>query len=319
MINSPSGYRPGLVSVIIPNYGHARYLEQRIESVLQQSYPHFEVILLDDHSLDGSRQIIERYRHHPRVAAIRYNNRNSGSTFRQWQRGFALAQGEFIWIAESDDYAERHFLERCMEPMRRNPRCVMAYTESFLVDHNSRPIARTPRHAVLRSEGCDLWEGAHFVRRNMLLSNVVYNASMVLFRRSALPVDPTYTTFRLNGDWLFWCEVALCGEVAHLSERCNYFRQQEGSVTAEARRTGIAYREQVRLGEILLQRLELPTHTRWALEGRLLRLLPHASQRLSPLRRSSLVRELQQRYGHLRWKRLWYQLYLWLRIVPRIR
>ena len=51
-----------MVSVIIPNYCHAPYLRQRIDSVLAQSYPDFEVVLLDDCSTDGSREVIERYR-----------------------------------------------------------------------------------------------------------------------------------------------------------------------------------------------------------------------------------------------------------------
>ena len=65
-----------MVSVIIPNYCHAPYLRQRIDSVLAQSYPDFEVVLLDDCSTDGSREVIERYRNHPRIKQIVYNDRN---------------------------------------------------------------------------------------------------------------------------------------------------------------------------------------------------------------------------------------------------
>ena len=103
-----------MVSVIIPNYCHAPYLRQRIDSVLAQSYPDFEVVLLDDCSTDGSREVIERYRNHPRIKQIVYNDRNGGSAFAQWRKGFALTQGEYIWIAESDDYADPAFLERCV-------------------------------------------------------------------------------------------------------------------------------------------------------------------------------------------------------------
>ena len=68
------------VSVIVPNYCHAPYLEQRIESILQQTFQDFELILLDDCSTDGSREILERYRNHPKVSGIFYNERNSGRT-----------------------------------------------------------------------------------------------------------------------------------------------------------------------------------------------------------------------------------------------
>ena len=97
------------VSVIIPNYRHALYLKERIDSVLEQTYRDFEVIILDDCSPDDSREIIETYRTREKIAHIVYNERNSGSTFMQWQKGFDLAQGEYIWIAESDDFADPGF------------------------------------------------------------------------------------------------------------------------------------------------------------------------------------------------------------------
>ena len=122
------------VSVIIPNYRHALYLKERIDSVLEQTYRDFEVIILDDCSPDDSREIIETYRTREKIAHIVYNERNSGSTFMQWQKGFDLAQGEYIWIAESDDFADPGFLSSCVEQLENEPSCTLAYTESRLVD-----------------------------------------------------------------------------------------------------------------------------------------------------------------------------------------
>jgi cellulose synthase/poly-beta-1,6-N-acetylglucosamine synthase-like glycosyltransferase len=69
------------ISVVIPNYNHARYLRKRSESVLGQTYQDFEVILLDDFSMDESRSIIDEYGNDPRVR-IELSDKNSGSTFR---------------------------------------------------------------------------------------------------------------------------------------------------------------------------------------------------------------------------------------------
>src|SRR5258707_14882309 len=88
------------VSVIIPNYNHARYLRKRIETVLEQTYQDFEVILLDDCSTDGSSSIIDEYRNDSRVR-MGLNEKNSGSTFKQWNKGVGLAEGKNVWIAES--------------------------------------------------------------------------------------------------------------------------------------------------------------------------------------------------------------------------
>ena len=131
-----------MVSVIIPNYCHARYLKQRIDSVLAQTYSDIEVVLLDDCSTDSSREILESYRSHPRIKQIVYNDRNSGSAFAQWQKGFALTGGEYIWIAESDDYADPTFLERCVAALDSDSDCVIAHTLSR-TESDVRPARRT--------------------------------------------------------------------------------------------------------------------------------------------------------------------------------
>ena len=97
-----------MVSVIIPNYNHAPFLKERIDSVLNQTYDNFEVIILDDKSTDNSKEVIANYRGHSKISHIVYNEENSGSTFKQWQKGFSLAKGDYIWIAESDDVAACH-------------------------------------------------------------------------------------------------------------------------------------------------------------------------------------------------------------------
>ena len=84
-----------LVSVIVPNYNYARYLDARIDSILRQTWTDFELILLDDASTDTSREILEKYRNHPRVSRIEFNTQNTGSPFQQWMKGILLA-GENI-------------------------------------------------------------------------------------------------------------------------------------------------------------------------------------------------------------------------------
>ena len=102
-----------LVSVIIPNYCHSRFLDLRIQTVLNQTYKNLEIIILDDCSPDNgaSRLIIEKYRNNPLVSHIIYNEVNSGNTFLQWKKGIELCKGEIIWIAESDDFCECNMLE----------------------------------------------------------------------------------------------------------------------------------------------------------------------------------------------------------------
>src|SRR5690348_12935994 len=120
------------VSVVIPNYNHAPFLRQRIESVLRQTYQDFELILLDDCSMDGSQAILMEYASDPRVR-IEFNQKNSGSTFKQWNKGVRLARGEYVWIAESDDYADDRLLEKLAARLDAEPRAAFAYCRSWRV------------------------------------------------------------------------------------------------------------------------------------------------------------------------------------------
>jgi glycosyltransferase involved in cell wall biosynthesis len=111
---------PDLVSVIIPNFNHSQFLNQRIDSALGQTYQNFEVILLDDASNDHSFEIINSYAKHPKVSHVVVNDSNSGSVFSQWFKGIALAKGNYVWIAESDDWCEKVLLESLLLPLDNN-------------------------------------------------------------------------------------------------------------------------------------------------------------------------------------------------------
>ena len=122
-----------LVSVIIPNYNHARYLKQRLDSVFNQTYQNFEVIFLDDCSSDNSLEIVEQYKGNPHLSQIVVNETNSGSTFKQWDKGFGLAKGDLIWIAESDDFCELNFLKELVTQIENSENVVLAFCSSQFV------------------------------------------------------------------------------------------------------------------------------------------------------------------------------------------
>src|SRR5271163_2597159 len=125
------------VSVIVPNSNHERFLRQRIDTILAQTFQDFELILLDDYSTDDSRSILREYGSDPRVR-LEFNDVNSGSTFKQWNKGVRLAQGKYVWIAESDDYADPRFLERLMELLGADSQATIAYCRSWRVSDSQR-------------------------------------------------------------------------------------------------------------------------------------------------------------------------------------
>lgn len=238
-----------MVSVIIPNYNHAPFLVQRIDSVLRQTWQDLEIIILDDCSTDDSKSIIEQYRNHEKVSHIILNETNSGSTFKQWQRGIEFAKGEWIWIAESDDWCEPILLETLLDGSKSNSS--LAIAQSLVVAANGE---------ILWSSKADYFEknveGLTFVQNKMLLDNFgIPNASMCIFKRSAyFNIDNEFTNYKFCGDWLFWILIALQGDVFISGKVLNYFRKHEKDVSGEAYRTGLSYWEFFDLLESLQRR-----------------------------------------------------------------
>ncbi len=223
------------VSVIVPNYNHSKYLNERIDSILNQTFQDFELIILDDKSPDNSVEVIESYRSHERMSHIVINEQNSGSTFKQWDKGFGLAAGEYIWIAESDDYADPTFLAKCVAALDSNDKAALAFTDSNFVDENGEKIECWIESLVIpeNETGAVRHLGVDFVRDYLLFENNLYNASMILFRRSALDgISDYYRAFRGNGDWVFWVEMVLERELIHIPERLNSFRQHSNKVSS---------------------------------------------------------------------------------------
>lgn len=226
------------VSVIIPNYNYARYLPQRIDSILNQTYQDFEIIILDDCSTDNSREVIEQYRTNPKVSQIVYGETNSGSPFKQWEKGLHLARGKYAWIAEADDLAEPTFLERGVEAMESDQEIVLVKMMSKLIDGEGKMSKNAPFEKYPANKKIYIYGGNGFIRHYMLRENFCYNASMMLLsvERWRELDDRRYLKMRYAGDWLFWGLMLRDHKIAEVREKLNKFRFHGGSVTDEGKR-----------------------------------------------------------------------------------
>jgi|GEM_PF-1359225 len=229
------------VSIIVPNYNHAPFLRQRIDSILNQTFQDFELILLDDASTDDSRSILSSYASDPRVR-LDFNGENSGSAFKQWNKGVRLARGEYIWIAESDDYADPRLLERLVPLLDADPQLTFAYCRSLRVlsDGSFGGFAESHMWALdpRRWEADFFAEGREECARYFALHNPVPNASAVLFRKAAYEqIGGADESLRLCADWKLWAALALIGRIAYISEPLNYFRFHDATVRTKTGET----------------------------------------------------------------------------------
>lgn len=232
-----------LVSVIVPNFNHARFLNERIDSILNQTYKKFEIIILDDKSTDSSIDIINQYRNNHHVSKVILNDHNSGSPFKQWAKGIEAAKGELIWIAESDDSALPIFLETLVSELIRTPKAVLAFSHSLFMDTESKIIDRDLHDNS--GDSIIKYDGMRFAKSTMTKRCYIYNASMVVFRRSAYNTisQESYQQFRSCGDWAFWTAMCTQGDIIEVCKKLSKFRVNQDGATARASRTGNDWKE----------------------------------------------------------------------------
>jgi glycosyltransferase involved in cell wall biosynthesis len=251
-----------LVSVIVPNYNHARYLQRRLDSILGQTFQDFEVIILDDCSTDASHQVIQPYL---RDARVRFhpNRANSGSPFIQWNRGVAMACGKLVWIAESDDCAEPGLLATLVPMFDQHPNVGLAYCQSWRIDSDDKFAGTledwTDDLDTERWRTGFVNQGLDECKNYLLWKNTVPNASAVVFRKEVyVEAGGAPVEMRLCGDWLTWVRLLLRSDVAFAPDRLNYFRKHNACLR-EVTAVGRHFDEKWKVQRFIMQQCKANT------------------------------------------------------------
>jgi hypothetical protein len=162
---------------------------------------------------------------------------NSGSTFKQWQKGISMAQGEWIWIAESDDVADFTFLVVLIAKTKKYSALSIVYSQSLKIDSGGKTIgswrSQTQKYKVYEEDF--FMNGIDFINDYLIFQNFIPNASAVIFKinielkyKRINLIDSNYT---INGDWYFWTELLKNGNIYYSNETLNKtrFHNQKGS------------------------------------------------------------------------------------------
>lgn len=255
------------VTAIVPNYNHARFLRQRIDSILAQTYPNLDVLLLDDCSSDESREVIAEYceRHPDRVRAL-LNDRNAGNVFRQWRKGVEAADGDLVWICESDDFCEPDFLA-ALVPHFRDRSVNIAFGRIQFADRDGNFQQGLDNYREGAEPG--IWGEAvvrpaqRWFAGGFGVNNVIANVGGCVWRRQALPgqVWEEAQTYTILGDWFLYCQVAGGGQIAYEPSAVAYFRQHGTNTSVSSFVRAPYYEEHQRLMTCLRERWDVPAAT----------------------------------------------------------
>ena len=271
------------VSVVVPNYNYGRYIKKRIGTILDQTYPIYELIILDDASTDGSAEtiksmVLDLKLKNPEMR-IKFvpNGENSGKAMAAWKKGFELANGDYVWIAEADDLCARDFLAEVMRGFD-DPEVVMAYTESAII--NSWGLVVAPNFRWSRDKEKIghykrgyVKDGKDEIREIMAIRCTVPNVSAVVFRKDKKFLKYLNESLRFTqvGDWYFYVKVLEHGKISYNRKSLNKFRVHGDSKTGKSKKEGRHYEEILEMHEMFKREYNLPKETVFRMEKELKR------------------------------------------------
>jgi glycosyltransferase involved in cell wall biosynthesis len=236
------GARGPRVSVVVPNFNYLPYLPERVASIMGQTWPVYELILLDDASNDGSTEwIMNSLPELAPFARVIMNDVNTGSPFVQWERGALETSGDLVWIAEADDVADPEFLER-LAMLFEDEEVALAYSQSRAIGPQGDRLAVSYLDYTADLSPTkwrtDYVEPARTaLATDFAVKNVIPNVSGVLFRRNRLiralsNLSGEIDQWSVAGDWRIYAAcLALGGKIAYRAEVLNSHRRHRNSAS----------------------------------------------------------------------------------------
>ena len=205
--------RTPLVTVYIANHNYGRFIEQAIKSVLKQTLPDFELIIIDDGSTDNSREIIERYAEQEKVTTIFQQNRGLNVT-----NNIALraAHGRYIIRLDADDYLDENALAVLTTALEQNPDVGLVFPDYFLVDEDGAILEVVRRHNF---------------DEVTLLDQPAHGAGTLIRRQCLLELGGYDESFRCQDGYELWVRFIQRYRVKNVNLPLFYYRQHPQSLT----------------------------------------------------------------------------------------
>lgn len=235
------------VSVVVPNYNYEKLITDRLDTIRHQTYPVYELIVLDDASSDNSENVIQAYLDNTGYEGqLIVNEQNSGSVFRQWKKGTSLCRGDLLWIAEADDLAEKEFLRELVTGFA-DSNLSLAFSQSKQIDENGLVLAEN--YLDYTKDVADYWQndyvhnGLDEISNALCIKNTIPNVSAVVFQRSALEqalaeIGDQLFEYRVAGDWIVYMYTLKMGEIFFCAKPLNSHRRHTNSVTQSTKVIG---------------------------------------------------------------------------------
>lgn len=225
----------GKVSVILPVYNQANYLEASIQSVLTQTYANFELIILNDGSTDGVEKVLDAYRSHPKVIVLDQANQRLPAAL---NHAFRYATGEYYTWTSADNVMLERQLEVLVDYMERRPEVGLVFSDYQAIDDRDQPLTERD----FRPQNQDLQDPSmvrlpHAVTfENLHLSKDNFIGASFMYRRSVAWAIGDYTDDTFGGeDYDYWLRIHHLFEMGHVPEVLYKYRVHDNTLNARAK------------------------------------------------------------------------------------
>lgn len=209
---------PPLVSVILPSFNHRQFLDESINSVLRQTYPNIQLVVIDDGSTDGSAEYIANL---AEQHGFEYISQANAGLIATLNRAKQLVRGKYVSVSASDDFFHLEKIERLVTFMELHPEYALVHAKIIQVDDQSKEIRRIDEHCLSGRVFGPLIRGDFHV-----------NGITALVRADVYS-QFHYGQFYID-DWYMWLRIAEKYPVGYVDEYLAYYRRHDNHLSSKA-------------------------------------------------------------------------------------
>lgn len=211
-----------MVSILLCTYNREKLIRETIESILAQTYEDFELVIVDDGSTDGTREVLEEYREKDQRIRLIFQEKNKFYC-RSANDGLRQVAGDYVAYATSDDTWHPEKLQKQMAYLEEHPECGACFTYADVIDENGESAEKDfPDIAELLKKNCDTRED--WMRYFFRDGNCIAHPSAVLPRHIVEKVGGFHLLFCQGADLDMWIRVLMQAPIYVLPESLTYYR-----------------------------------------------------------------------------------------------
>lgn len=207
-----------LVSIIIPTYQNEAYITRCLQSVLKQTYRHYEIIIIDDGSTDRTKEVLEQYIADPKV---KYVFKENGGLSDARNTGMQSANGTYIYFLDSDDWIEPQYIEKMVQRAKQTDADIVL--SSIVITDGEKETLRSDSLESISDENVrNFYTPFHF---HPIMQNKLFHRRLIIEQKLRFPTGLYYEDV-----YFFTCAFEKASVVVRSQDALFYYFQHDHSI-----------------------------------------------------------------------------------------